>query len=338
MAIGYLKVSTISRGRGATACARMAYVCRARIADPRTEIMHDYRRKRDDVEAVGVVGWKGDAASLAAEMSKSEKRKDACEGRSIIVALPHELDADTRERVVRLWCEDLRARHGVACAYALHLPDAHGDERNFHAHVIVSARRSDGLALKEKTRELDNPRTGGVEVEAWRVAWAARCDEALTQTSTAPRVDMRSWKRRLEAEGLPNGFIEPQEHLGPARAAAERRGQRTAAGERNRRRRRRRAARAPMLREHEATKRKGEEMSGIEKTQTRQDPQGLEALARRAAAQSHMKHTAKIVSPSTGQRLPTRKAGMLDKAQSSLDGFLSGIERSARGELGDEER
>ncbi len=331
MAIGYLKVSTISRNGGATACARMAYVCRARVEDPRTEITHDYTRRSGDVEAVGVVGWAGTPASLAAAMSAAEKRKDACEGRSVILALPCEIDAAARERVVVAWCSDLRARHGVACAYALHRPDAHGDERNWHAHVIISARRSDGWAFGEKTRELDTPRTGGVEVEAWRVAWAARCAEELSAAGVSGRVEMKSWKRRMEASGLPTDLVDPSEHLGPARSALERRGQRTAAGERNRKRRLRRREVQPMLaernaiaREIRAAKEEEGKMSGNEKKSSKPSVQAMpkawvaEQAARRAAARSRTQ--------------PPRSGGILGVAMKSAQRAIDGaVDEFAKG-------
>src|SRR5690606_10184823 len=70
MAIAFLKVSKISRRTGATACARMAYVLRARIHDPRIATTHDYMRMGDsDILASGIVGWNGSAESLAQAMS-----------------------------------------------------------------------------------------------------------------------------------------------------------------------------------------------------------------------------------------------------------------------------
>lgn len=241
MAIGFLRVSKISRGTGATACARMAYVMRSRIHDPRIATTHDYRKKGDgDLLASGITGWDGDAESLGQAMSLAEKRGDACEGRSAILAVPHELTVKQSSALVADWCRHLNERHGVACAWVIHAPDEAGDERNVHAHVIVTGRRSTGDALGEKARELDDRRTGPAAIEAWRAAWGDLAERALRQAGAAQPVDMRSWKRRLEVEGLPGYLIEGEEHLGPARSSAERRGRSTAAGDRNRRKRRRR--------------------------------------------------------------------------------------------------
>ena len=215
MAIGFLRVSKISRSIGATACARIAYVMRSRIHDPRIATTHDYRKKgAGDILASGIVGWTGDAESLGQAMSLAEKRGDACEGRSAIIAVPHELTIEQSSALVADWCRHINKSYGVACAWVIHAPDAAGDERNIHAHVIVTGRRSAGDALGEKARELDDRRTGPAAIEAWRAAWGDLAERSLKQAGKAQSVDMRSWKRRLDAEGLPDDLVEGEEHLG----------------------------------------------------------------------------------------------------------------------------
>lgn len=254
MAIGFLRVSKISRSTGATACARMAYVMRSRVHDPRIATTHDYTRKgNDDILASGITGWNGDAESLGQAMSLAEKRGDACEGRSAIIAVPHELTIAQSSALVADWCRHLNERHGVACAWVIHAPDEAGDERNVHAHVVITGRRSTGDALGEKARELDDRRTGPAMIEEWRAAWGDLAERALKQAGAAQPVDMRSWKRRLEVEGLPGDLIEGEEHLGPARSSAERRGRKTAAGDRNRRKRRRRKDAGTLIAERRKT-------------------------------------------------------------------------------------
>lgn len=241
MAIGFLRVSKISRGTGATACARVAYVMRSRIYDHRIATTHDYRKKgTDDLLASGIVGWSGDAESLAQVMSLAEKRGDACEGRSAILAVPHELTIEQSAALVGDWCRHLNKQHGVASAWVIHAPDEAGDQRNVHAHIVITGRRSNGAALGEKARELDDRKTGPAAIEEWRALWGELAERALQKAGKGQSVDMRSWKRRLNAEGLPTALIEGEEHLGPARSSAERRGRKTEAGDRNRRKRRRR--------------------------------------------------------------------------------------------------
>lgn len=253
MAIGFLRVSKISRSTGATACARMAYVMRSRIHDSRIATTHDYTRKgTGDILASGIVGWSGDAESLGQAMSAAERRSDACEGRSVILAVPHELNTEQSATLVAEWCHSLNKWHGVASAWVIHAPDPEGDERNIHAHVIVTGRRSNGHDLTEKARELDDRKTGPVAIDEWRTAWGALAERALRQAGMGQQVDMRSWKRRLNAEGPFADLIQGEEHLGPARSSAERRGRKTAAGDRNRRKRRRRAVAEKLIAERAA--------------------------------------------------------------------------------------
>jgi hypothetical protein len=43
MAIMFLKVSSVSRGRGGSAVAKAAYIARERVADARSGLVRDYR-------------------------------------------------------------------------------------------------------------------------------------------------------------------------------------------------------------------------------------------------------------------------------------------------------
>ena len=254
MAIGFLRVAKISRRTGATACARLAYVLRSSIYDPRIAKAHDYRRKgADDVLASGLVGWSGSAEGLAQAMSLAEKRGDACEGRSVILAIPHELNTEQSTELVSEWCRALNQRHGVACAWAIHLPDECGDERNIHAHIVVTGRRSDGTKLGEKARELDDRRAGPAAIEQWRADWGRLAERALQGAGISQNVDMRAWSRRLAADGILAEGVKGEEHLGPARSAVERRGRATAAGARNRRRRKCRQLPANLISEREVS-------------------------------------------------------------------------------------
>ena len=281
MAIGFLRVAKISRGQGSTACARLAYVLRTSIRDPRTAIKHNYSCKNGgDILASGVVGWRGSAPSLAQAMSASERRADACEGRSVILAVPHELTIEQASELLAGWCQDINARHEAACVWVLHSPDENGDDRNIHAHILISGRRSDGENLGEKTRELDNRKTGPQVIESWRQLWGERVGESLRAVGRSDSVDMRSWSRRLAAEGLPVGLVEGDEHLGPARTAAERQGRVTEAGKRNRQRDRHRRTVAALVNDGAGTSQqleKGED--GLSKDDlARLVPEGMAAI------------------------------------------------------------
>lgn len=321
MAIGFLRVSKISRRTGATACARAAYVLRASIYDPRIATRHDYTRKgMDDVLASGVTGWIGCAESLAQAMSAAEKREDACEGRSVILAVPYELNIEQSSALVAEWCRGLNQRHNVACIWVIHAADEAGDERNIHAHVLVTTRRTNGSNLLEKARELDDRRTGPANIEAWRTVWGDLAERALEQAGKAQPVDMRSWKRRLSAEGLPGNLIAGEEHLGPARSSAERRGRKTAAGHRNQRKRRRRKDTSTLIAERRKT------MNGQKTGHRRMEPVLKTAL--------HVEHTKKS---SQKFNAPVRTA-RLEKAVRTGKRLLDDMIDEAAGEIAENAR
>ena len=99
---------------------------------------------------------------------------------------------------------------------AIHAPARRSDERNHHAHLLMTTRRLNADGLTEKTRELDDLKTG--EVTRWRERWATLVNERLAEHGHTDRVDHRS----LEAQGLDR---DATFHKGPAVTAIERRGE-----------------------------------------------------------------------------------------------------------------
>ena len=135
--------------------------------------------------------------------------------------MPSELTATQRTELTRRLAQEIAARHRCAVDLSIHRPDREGDKRNHHAHVLCTTRRLEGSHLTEKTRELDDFKTG--EVTRWRSRWAELVNDHLHRHGHAARVDHRS----LEAQGEERI---PQSHLGPSVSAMERRGIRTEVG------------------------------------------------------------------------------------------------------------
>lgn len=186
MAIGMLEVKSISRSTGRTAVGAAAYRMALDLKDVRTGEHHRYAR-RTGVIARGVIGWRGDAQSLVSAMEAADTAKNRKLAREIVLALPHELSRLEREQLVKRYATWLHRRHGVAVLIAVHAPGRKGDQRNHHAHLLLTTRvvGSDGASLGRKTAELDDKRTSGAHVEAWRAEWGR-----------AIGVDMRSYTRR----------------------------------------------------------------------------------------------------------------------------------------------
>lgn len=224
MASYHLAVKTVSRSTGRTATGAAAYRAGEKIADERTGLVHDYTRKqgvehRAIVQPAGAPEWAADRAALWNAAEQAETRKNSTVAREFEIALPSELDADGRRDLVMSFAQELSERHGVAVDVAIHAPHRHGDDRNHHAHLLVTTRQLGPEGLGAKTRELDQKQSG--EVERWRERWADLQNIALERAGSAERVDHRSYERRGIA-------AEPELKQGPAVTAMERRAEQQA--------------------------------------------------------------------------------------------------------------
>lgn len=186
MAIGMLEVKSIGRSNGRTVVGAAAYRMALDLEDVRTGETHRYTR-RTGVVAHGVIGWRGDTQSLVTAIELADTAKNRKLAREIVLALPSEISRAEREQLVRRYATWLHKRHGVAVLVAVHAPGRKGDQRNHHAHLLLSTRvvQADGKSLGAKTAELDDKRTSGRHIEAWRSEWGRLIG-----------VDMRSYARR----------------------------------------------------------------------------------------------------------------------------------------------
>ena len=221
MAIYHLSVKAISRSAGRSATAAAAYRAATRIEDERTGLVHDYSRKagvlhREIVAPDDVPAWARDRAQLWNAAELAETRKNSTVAREIEVALPTEISPQHRRELACALAHEIAARHRCAVDVAIHAPARRSDERNHHAHLLMTTRRLNADGLTEKTRELDDLKTG--EVTRWRERWATLVNEHLAEHGHTDRVDHRS----LEAQGLER---DPTFHKGPAVTAIERRGE-----------------------------------------------------------------------------------------------------------------
>lgn len=219
MAIYHLSIKTISRAAGRSATAAAAYRTGERITDERTGDRHDYRARRG-VESTRLIlpdsapDWAHDRAALWNAAEQAETRKNSTVAREFELALPGELNASERQRLAHDFARELVQRHGCAADVAIHSPGREGDLRNHHAHILLTTRRLGPDGFGEKTRELDDQKSG--QVNAWRERFAQLQNERLTAAGIEARVD----HRRLDRQGLQRL---PGGHLGPTATAIERR-------------------------------------------------------------------------------------------------------------------
>lgn len=225
MAIYRLSAQVIKRSEGRSACAAAAYRAAARIADPRTGEVHDYRRRSgvDGAQVfapVGAPSWATDRARLWAEVENVERRRDAQLAREVVLSLPVELAPQQNAALIERFVQEQFVREGMVADVALHGLMTH----NPHAHVMLTLREIGPEGFGKKQRAWNSKDL----LLRWREAWAAHVNQALEHAGIEARVDHRS----LADQGIERL---PQPKLGPAAAAMERKGVRTERGDELRR-------------------------------------------------------------------------------------------------------
>ncbi|WP_449100394.1 MobQ family relaxase [Pseudomonas veronii] len=196
VAIYHLSVKTVSRSAGRSVTAAAAYRAGVEITDERTGEIHDYTRKGgvESAELVlpaGAPEWAADRAALwnAAEQANPEELDGSPRVRDSLAGgtFPR-----PRQRLARDWAREIVERHGCAADVAIHAPGKEGDNRNHHAHILLSTRRLGSEGFTEKTRELDDQKTGPQIVTQWRERFASLQNERLREAGIEARVDHRA--------------------------------------------------------------------------------------------------------------------------------------------------
>ena len=158
--------------------------------------------------------WAHDRNDLWNEAERAEKRKDSQLAREFEISLPHELTEQQREWLVKDFAREAFVRKGYAVDIAIHAPDKDSDERNHHAHLMVTMRTlgPEGFAAK-KDRALNK----GEQLDEWRGQWADLANRHLERHGHSERIDHRS----LEGQGIER---EPTVHVGYAGMEIDARG------------------------------------------------------------------------------------------------------------------
>lgn len=253
MAIYHFSVKIISRSSGRSATAAAAYRSGEYVRDERQGRDHDYTNRGGVLHTEILLpenapSWMGNRSDLWNGVEASEKRKDARLSREIVVALPHELTDDQRLELVRGFAQEQFVARGMVADVAVHSPGAEGDERNHHAHIMLTTRSIDEDGFGKKAREWNAKDL----LEGWRSEWADVVNHALEAQGHDLTVDHRSLSEQrdhalqLQAEALELGDEgraqsheidaleldrEPLPDIGWKAWAMERSGERTLAGD-----------------------------------------------------------------------------------------------------------
>jgi hypothetical protein len=208
MAIYHCSTKTVNRSSGRTAVASSAYRAGEKLEDERTGLTHDFTRK-DGVahsEILSNLDIEIDRAELWNLAEKTENRKDARTAREWVIALPDELDADQRKDLAKEFARSLVDRYDVIADLAIHEPSKGGNDKNHHAHIMLTTRKAEldtdnKLTLTTKTDiELSNAKrkslgmgTTQEDIKQIRETWADLANKALERAGYREKIDHRSY-------------------------------------------------------------------------------------------------------------------------------------------------
>jgi hypothetical protein len=220
MAIFHLTTKPVSRGKGQSVIASAAYRSGERLTDEQTGEIKHYVARQERILFEGVFApptapeWARDRQQLWNHAERFENRKDSRLAREIEMALPHELTDQQREWLVKDFVREQFTRRGYAVDVAIHAPDKDSDERNYHAHLLITTRPlgADDFAVKK-----DPSQDTKTQLQEWREEWAHLANRHLERHGHAERIDHRSHAER----GIEQ---EPTIHVGYAGMEMDARG------------------------------------------------------------------------------------------------------------------
>lgn len=228
MAIFHMSISNVSRAKGSSSCASLAYIAASKVYEDRTHQTYSYGRKERVMKVAtllpdGAPRAYADAAQLFNAIEKYEQASNARTAKKIVVALPRELSLDESDEILTDFIRDNLCANGYCATYAIHRDK---DGNNPHAHILVanrqinkkgewSSKRKMEYALDEKGERIPliDKKTGKQKVdkrnrkqwkrisaeqnpldkkqflEQLREAWAVECNKHL---SPEQQIDHRS--------------------------------------------------------------------------------------------------------------------------------------------------
>ena len=245
MAIYHLSTKPISRSSGRSAVASVAYRAGIEITDERLGKTYDYT-KRSGVLWTGMAtpnGLEIDRNELWNRAEKVETRSNSRTAREIVINIPHELmhgNQSAGKKLAVEFAKNLSQKYQIAVDIAVHAPDKQGDNRNYHAHLLLTTRQikqdKDGRFEfgKKSQLEMSNAQLKKLgllsnqdELKEIRRAWADLANTYLAEHGLNERIDHRSHADR----GL---LTLPTVKMGWQATELERQGVRTDVGNHNR--------------------------------------------------------------------------------------------------------
>lgn len=143
MAIYHCSISNVSRAKGSSSCATLAYISGEKVHDDRLDKTYQYARSERVLETGTILPDSAPAEYANAEalfnaVEKHEIADNARTAKKIQVALPRELELAEQKKIIEDYIRNSLTKEGYCATYAIH-----GDEKktgNVHAHILVANR------------------------------------------------------------------------------------------------------------------------------------------------------------------------------------------------------
>lgn len=193
MAVFRHSVKSISRGKGQSVIASIAYRSGMKLRDNRLDKEFNYSNKKDVayteiLAPTNAPDWVYDRETLWNEVEAFEKRKDAQLAREVQVSLPIELSNEQKIELLRTYVQEVFVDQGMIADFAIHDIDG----KNPHAHILLTLRHvnEQGFGLKNRDWNQKPARM------MWRERWAEIQNLYLERNGIDCRVDHRSYADR----------------------------------------------------------------------------------------------------------------------------------------------
>nr|WP_321257943.1 MobA/MobL family protein [uncultured Pseudodesulfovibrio sp.] len=205
-------VKVIKKSNGQSIVAKGAYNNRANLRSLNTGNKHYHKSKGGLVHSVMLTPSEAPEWLLAicgtpeiffSHVEKCEVRKDAQYMREVTIGLPHELSDQQNVQLARAFVQETFVRQGMVANLVVHKPTGKGDQRNIHAHVLLTMREILPNGFGKKVRQWNRL------VSQWRDTWENVANGYLARRGLQPRVKMKSFKKR-KIKRVPSRYEGPK--------------------------------------------------------------------------------------------------------------------------------
>jgi ElaB/YqjD/DUF883 family membrane-anchored ribosome-binding protein len=243
----------VSRAKGSSACATLAYISAEKVREDRTGELYNFGRSERVIDVQTILPENApeeyqDPKKLFNAIEHFETASNARTAKKIMVALPKEFDLELQKKVIENYIKENITSENYACTYAIHTDR---ENKNPHAHILIANRQlnskgewstksrkeyaldENGERIPQIDKATGEQKMGKRNEKLWkrvsvqvnpldkketlkqlRESWAAECNKHL---EPAQQIDHRSYADQGREE-------EPTIHEGAAARKIEKKG------------------------------------------------------------------------------------------------------------------